>query len=118
MKNPGKRFSTARPWPRRTSIDRHTINIATRLESLMAENSAFHIIIDDGQRSFWIVGPGGPNGVRLHYEVVRFARNKNVKLREHDIFAASQDAALTEVQQFLPDYKFMGAWAVNLSQSA
>ena len=84
----------------------------------MAENSAFHIIIDDGQRSFWIVGPGGLNGVRLHYEVVRYARNKNVKLREYDIFAPSQDAALAEVQQFLQDYKFIGAWAVNVSQSA
>jgi hypothetical protein len=74
----------------------------------------FHVTIDDSRRMFWLDGAGSTNAMRLHYEIVRHARDTGAKLREHDVFAASQDEALAQIAQSLPGYEFAGAWAGNL----
>lgn len=38
------------------------------------ENLTFHVVIDHANRSFSMDGPDGPNGVSLHYEVMKAAR--------------------------------------------
>src|SRR5262249_3050919 len=58
----------------------------------------FHVIVDDFHRPFSIDGPGGPNGVRLHYEMLQAARAEKKKLRDLDLRADSHEAALGEMQ--------------------
>jgi hypothetical protein len=45
----------------------------------------FHVIVDDFHRTCSIDGPGGPNGVRLHYEMLQAARAEKKKLRDFDL---------------------------------
>jgi hypothetical protein len=53
----------------------------------------------------------GTNGVRLHYEMLRVAREQNKKLRDFDIRAESHEAALAEMNTRFPDYAFLGTWS-------
>jgi hypothetical protein len=39
------------------------------------------------------------------------ARTQNKNLRETNIWAQSLEAALAEVRDHLPDYRFMGRWS-------
>jgi hypothetical protein len=71
----------------------------------------FHVIVDDFHRTFSIDGPGGPNGVRLHYEMLQAARAEKKKLRDFDLRADSHEAALAEMQTHFPGYQFLGNWA-------
>ena len=48
-------------------------NIATA-EPPKGSNDCTDLIVDDFHRTFSIDGPGGPNGVRLHYEMLQVAR--------------------------------------------
>jgi hypothetical protein len=56
-------------------------------------------------------GPDGPNGVSLHYEVMKAARGLTNRFWEFDMRAKSQEHALTEMQKSFPGYKFLGHWA-------
>ena len=47
----------------------------------------FHVIIDDFNRVFSIDGPGGPNGIRLHHEMMQVTREQKKKLRDFDLWA-------------------------------
>jgi hypothetical protein len=47
----------------------------------------FHVIIDHFNRTFSMDGPGGPNGVRLHYEMLQVARIQKKRLRDFDLRA-------------------------------
>jgi hypothetical protein len=76
----------------------------------------FHVIVDDFHRTFSIDGPGGPNGVRLHFEMLRAARAENKKLRDFDLRADSHEAALAEMQKGFPGYQFLGTWASSQSK--
>jgi hypothetical protein len=58
----------------------------------------FHIIVDDFNRTFFIDGPEGPSGVRLHYEMQQVIRKQTKKLREFDLRAESFEAALAEIK--------------------
>jgi hypothetical protein len=71
----------------------------------------FHAVIDDTRKTFTMDGPGDPNGVRLHYEVVRAARQHGRNLRQLDIRAASLEAAVVEARAFLSGYAFSGPWS-------
>jgi hypothetical protein len=71
----------------------------------------FHVIVDDFGRTFSMDGPGGPNGIRLHYEMLHAARVKKGRLRDFDLRADSHEAALAEMQNSFPGYKFLGTWA-------
>src|SRR5262249_45830507 len=75
----------------------------------------FHVIVDDFHRTFSIDGPGGPNGVRLHYEMLQAARTEKKKLRDLDLRADSHEAALGEMQSHFPGYQFLGTWASSQS---
>ena len=77
----------------------------------------FHIIIEDQARQFSIDGPDGPNGFRLHYEMVQVARNQRRNLRDFDLWADSLDEAVSEMEQHFPGYKFLGTWAAANSTS-
>ena len=77
---------------------------------LATGNIVFHVIVDDFDKTFSLNGPDGPNGVRLHYEMVRVARDKGKRLRDFDIRAASQEAVLSEMQMNYPGYTFIGSW--------
>jgi hypothetical protein len=72
----------------------------------------FHVTIDDSRRAFWL--DGGINIMRLHYEIMRQARNTSAKLREHDVFAQSEEDALAEVRRSLSGYEHLGAWPTKL----
>jgi len=74
-------------------------------------NLLFHVIFDDFNRTFAMDGPGGPNGIRLHYEMMRVARTQAKTLRDFDVRAESQEAALAEMKARFPDYSFLGTWA-------
>jgi hypothetical protein len=76
----------------------------------------FHVIVDDFHRTFSIDGPGGPNGVRLHYEMQQAARREKKKLRDFDLRAGSHEAALTEMHNQFPGYQFLGTWASSQSK--
>ena len=52
--------------------------------------------------------PGGPNGIRLHYEMMRVARSQAKILRDFDVRAESREAALAEMKAQFPDYIFFG----------
>jgi hypothetical protein len=71
----------------------------------------FHVIVDDFHRTFSIDGPGGPNGVRLHYEMLQAARAEKKKLRDLDLRADSHEAALGEMQSHFPAINF---WVLGL----
>ena len=71
----------------------------------------FHVIVDDFHRIFSMDGPGGPNGVWLHYEMLQAARAEKKKLRRAD----SHEAALAEMQSHFPGYQFLGTWASSQS---
>jgi hypothetical protein len=76
----------------------------------LSGNLSFHVIVDDFQRTFSMDGPGSPNGVRLHFEMMQVARAQKKKLRGFDLRAESQEAALAEMSLHYPDYTFTGAW--------
>jgi hypothetical protein len=76
----------------------------------LSGNLLFHVVIDDINRTFSMDGPGGPNGVRLHYEMIRVSRAQKKKLRDFDVRAESQEAALAEMRANFPDYTFLGSW--------
>jgi hypothetical protein len=78
---------------------------------VISGNLLFHVIIDDFNRTFSMDGPGGPNGIRLHYELMRVSREQKKKLRDFDVRAESQEGALAEIRAILPDYTFLGSWA-------
>ena len=84
-------------------------------------NLLFHVIIDDFDRTFSMDGPGGPNGIRLHYEMMRTSREQKKKLRDFDLRTESQEAALAEMRAYFPDYTFLGSWTsaskMKLAQS-
>ena len=71
----------------------------------------FHVIIDDFNRVFSIDGPGGPNGIRLHHEMMQVTREQKKKLRDFDLWAESQDDALALMKNYFPDYIYLGSWA-------
>ena len=73
-------------------------------------NLLFHVIVDDFNRTFSMDGPDGPNGIRLHYEMVRVARTQAKILRDFDVRAESREAALAEMKAQFPDYIFLGSW--------
>jgi hypothetical protein len=75
----------------------------------------FHVIVDDFHRTFSIDGPGGPNGVRLHYEMFQVARAEKKKLRDFDLRADSHEVALAEMHNHFPGYQFLGTWASSQS---
>ena len=70
-------------------------------------NLLFHVIVDDFNRTFSMDGPGGPNGIRLHYEMMRVARTQAKILRDFDVRAESREAALAEMKAQFPDYIFL-----------
>jgi hypothetical protein len=81
----------------------------------------FHVIIDDFNRVFSMDGPGGPNVIRLHYEMMQVTREQKKKLRDFDLWAVSQDAALALMKNYFPNYTFLGSWAdarANKAKSA
>jgi hypothetical protein len=75
----------------------------------------FHVVVDDFHRTFSIDGPGGSNGVRLHYEMLQAARDEKKKLRDFDLRADSHEAALVEMHNHFPGYQFLGTWASSQS---
>jgi hypothetical protein len=76
----------------------------------------FHVVVDDFRHTFSIDGPGGPNGVRLHYEMQEAARAGKKKLRDFDLRAGSHEAALAEMHNQFPGYQFLGTWASSQSK--
>jgi hypothetical protein len=56
------------------------------------------------------MGQATPNGIRLHYEIMRLSREQKTKLRDFDLRAESQ-IALAEIRAHFPDYTFLGSWA-------
>jgi hypothetical protein len=70
----------------------------------------FHVVIDDSARLFFLSGPDGPNGLRLHYEVELARRKRGMKLREADIHAVDLDQVLALLGEHLPGYQHQGAW--------
>jgi hypothetical protein len=69
-----------------------------------ADEPLFHVVVNDFHRTFSIDASDSINGIRLHYEMLRFAR-------ELDIRAASIEAAVAEVEKRFPEYSFLGTWA-------
>lgn len=72
-------------------------------------NLLFHVVVDDFARNYSIHGPE-TNAMRLHFDVVQAARKQNRKLREADLRAQTQDAALATMKEHFPDYAYTGAW--------
>jgi hypothetical protein len=71
----------------------------------------FHVVVDYVKRLFSMDGPDGPNGVRLHYEVMKVSRRTKNRFWEFDIRAESQERALADMQKAFPGHKCMGTWA-------
>jgi hypothetical protein len=84
---------------------------ANMAEPTISGKLSFHVIVDDFHRTFSIDGPSGPNGVRLHYEMLQAGRIEKKKLRDFDLRADSHEAVLTEMHNGFPDYQFVGTWA-------
>ena len=80
------------------------------------ENLVFHVIVDHAQKSFFVNGADRSNGIWLHYEMARVARGRGTKLRDFDMRAPSQEAALLELQSSLTGYSFLGAWTPESSR--
>jgi hypothetical protein len=76
-------------------------------------NLLFHVTIDDFNRVFWMDGPDGPNGIRLHYQMMQVAREQKNKLRDFDLWANSQDTALALMKNHFSDYTHLGTWATR-----
>jgi hypothetical protein len=85
-----------------------------------ADEPLFHVVVNDFHRTFSIDASDSINGIRLHYEMLRFAREQNKKFREFDIRAVSLEAAVAEVsleaavaevEKRFPEYSFLGTWA-------
>ena len=76
---------------------------------MTTENLVFHVIVDHSQKSFFINGADRSNGIWLHYEMNRIARERGKTLRDFDMRAPSQEAALVELQSSLTGYSFLGA---------
>jgi hypothetical protein len=83
---------------------------------MTVENLAFHVIVDHAQKSFFINCADQSNGIWLHYEMNRVAREQGKTLRDFDMRAPSQEAALSELQSFLTGYSFLGAWTPEASR--
>ena len=64
--------------------------------SAAGEPLMFHVVFDD-------FAAYSTNGIRLHYEMLRVAREQNKKFREFDIRAASLEAAVAEVEARFPE---------------
>ncbi len=79
-------------------------------------NLLFHIIVDDFHRTYTIDGPGRPNGVRLHFEMLQASRAQKRKFRDFDLQLDSQEAALAEMQKYFPGYTFLGKWVSSQSK--
>jgi hypothetical protein len=88
---------------------------ATRGLPTISGKLLFHVIVDDFHRTFSIDSAGGPNGVRLHYEMLQVARAEEKKLRDFDVRTDSHEAALAEMQNHFPGYQFLGTWASSQS---
>jgi hypothetical protein len=76
---------------------------------MIEEKLSFHVAVDHASKSFWVNGPD-TNGIWLHYEMARVAGQKGIRLREFDMRASTQEAALFELQSYLSDYSFLGPW--------
>ena len=76
-----------------------------------ADEPLFHVVVNDFHRTFSIDASDSINGIRLHYEMLRFAREQNKNFREFDIRAASIEAAVAEVEARFPEHSFLGTWA-------
>jgi hypothetical protein len=83
---------------------------------MTTENLVFHVIVDHSQKSFFINGADRSNGIWLHYEMNRTARERGKTLRDFDMRAPSQEAALVELQSSLTGYSFLGAWTPEPSR--
>ena len=81
------------------------------------ENLSFHVIVDHAEKTFSMDGPDGPNGIWLHLEMVRVARERGKTLRDFDMRAPSAEEVLTEIQSNLPGYYFMGPWSAEPRKS-
>src|SRR5260370_24523139 len=84
---------------------------ATPAPPIISGKLLFHVIVDDFHRTFSIDGPGGPNGVRLHYEIFQVARAQKKKLRDFDLRADSHEVALAEMHNHFSGYQLLGTWA-------
>ena len=71
----------------------------------------FHIIVDDFSRTYTVDGPGGPNGIRLHFEMLQASRATKRKFRDFDLRLDLQEAVLAEMNRYFPGYTFLGTWA-------
>ena len=78
---------------------------------IVPQKLLFHVIVDNAACAFALDGPGGPNGIRLHYEMQLAARSRSKKLRDFDLWADSQEAALAEMAKSFPGFKFVGTSA-------
>jgi hypothetical protein len=77
------------------------------------ENLTFHVIVDPAEKTFSMDGPGGPNGIWLHLEMIRVARERGKAFRDFDMRAPSAEEALAEMQSYLPSYSFIGPWSAE-----
>ena len=80
---------------------------------MIGENLTFHVIVNHAEKTFSVDGPDGPNGVWLHFEMIRVAREQGKKLRDFDMRAPSEEAAFIELQAHLPGYSYLGPWLVS-----
>ena len=80
---------------------------------IKGENLTFHVIVDHAEKTFSMDGPDGPNGIWLHLEMVRVARERGKTFRDFDMRAPSAEEALTEMQSYLPSYSFIGPWSAE-----
>ena len=83
---------------------------------MITKNLMFHVIVDHAQKSFFINGADQSNGIWLHYEMNRVARERGKRLRDFDMTAPSQEAVLLELQSSLTGYSFLGAWTPESSR--
>ena len=84
--------------------------------SAISGNLVFHVIVNHADRTFTVDGSDGPNGIRLHYEMLHVARALKKTFRAFDVGAQSQEAALAELRQYIPNYEFLGTWAASQSK--
>ena len=63
-------------------------------------NLLFHVIVDDFNRTFSMDGPGGPNGIRLHYEMMRVARTQAKILGDFGSCACPNEGAVSRLHFF------------------
>jgi hypothetical protein len=97
-------------WPSGTRLPM-SANPTSTVGMSAADEPLFHVVVNDFHRTFSIDASDSINGIRLHYEMLRFAREQNKNFREFDIRAASIEAAVAEVEKRFPEYSFLGTWA-------